>query len=159
MDRGAWWATVHGVAKNQTRLKRLSNSSNLSDSATWDGSPTGSSVHRISQERIPEWFTIPFSRGTSQSRYQTQISCIAGRYFYHLSHHRITIEWLKIVYVKIFVERYEILYSKHITNIFSSWWQAYRWNTFYILYVTTYIFEISMYLFNIHTYTYIQHTK
>ena len=24
MDRGAWWATVHGVAKNQTRLKRLS---------------------------------------------------------------------------------------------------------------------------------------
>ena len=25
MDRGAWWATtVHGVAKTQTRLKRLS---------------------------------------------------------------------------------------------------------------------------------------
>ena len=24
MDRGAWWATVHGVAKSQTRLKRLS---------------------------------------------------------------------------------------------------------------------------------------
>ena len=24
MDRGAWWATVHGVAKNQTWLKRLS---------------------------------------------------------------------------------------------------------------------------------------
>ena len=23
MDRGAWWATVHGVAKSQTRLKRL----------------------------------------------------------------------------------------------------------------------------------------
>ena len=23
-NRGAWWATVHGVAKNQTRLKRLS---------------------------------------------------------------------------------------------------------------------------------------
>ena len=22
MDRGAWWATVHGVAKNQTRLSR-----------------------------------------------------------------------------------------------------------------------------------------
>ena len=20
MDRGAWWATVHGIAKNQTRL-------------------------------------------------------------------------------------------------------------------------------------------
>ena len=24
MDRVAWWATVHGVAKSQTRLKRLS---------------------------------------------------------------------------------------------------------------------------------------
>ena len=24
MDRGAWWATVHGVAKNWTRLKQLS---------------------------------------------------------------------------------------------------------------------------------------
>ena len=24
MDRGAWWATVHGVAKSQTRLKRRS---------------------------------------------------------------------------------------------------------------------------------------
>ena len=23
MDRGAWWATVHGVAKSQTRLKKL----------------------------------------------------------------------------------------------------------------------------------------
>ena len=24
MDRGAWWATVHRVAKSQARLKRLS---------------------------------------------------------------------------------------------------------------------------------------
>ena len=24
MDRGAWWATVHGAAKNRTRLKRCS---------------------------------------------------------------------------------------------------------------------------------------
>ena len=24
MDRGAWWATVHGVAQSQTRLKQLS---------------------------------------------------------------------------------------------------------------------------------------
>ena len=24
MDRGAWWATVHGVAKSWTRLKQLS---------------------------------------------------------------------------------------------------------------------------------------
>ena len=25
MDRGAWWATVHGVAKSQTRLNNLAN--------------------------------------------------------------------------------------------------------------------------------------
>ena len=24
MDRGAWWAVVHGVAQSRTRLKRLS---------------------------------------------------------------------------------------------------------------------------------------
>ena len=24
MDRGAWWATVHGLTKSQTRLKQLS---------------------------------------------------------------------------------------------------------------------------------------
>ena len=27
MDRGAWWAAVHGVAKSWTRLKQLSSSS------------------------------------------------------------------------------------------------------------------------------------
>ena len=25
IDRGAWWATVHGVAKSQTLIKRLNN--------------------------------------------------------------------------------------------------------------------------------------
>ena len=30
MDGGAWWAAVHGVAKSQTRLKRLSSSSSSS---------------------------------------------------------------------------------------------------------------------------------
>jgi len=30
MDRGAWWAAVHGVAKSQTRLKRVSSSSSSS---------------------------------------------------------------------------------------------------------------------------------
>ena len=30
MDRGAWWAAVHGVAQSRTRLKRLSSSSSSS---------------------------------------------------------------------------------------------------------------------------------
>ena len=39
----------------------------------------GFSVHRILQARILEWIAIPFSRGSSQTRDQTLVSCIAGR--------------------------------------------------------------------------------
>ena len=31
MDKGAWWAAVHSVAKSQTQLKRLSTHSIYSD--------------------------------------------------------------------------------------------------------------------------------
>ena len=41
----------------------------------------GSSVHGILQARILEWVAIPFSRGSSQLRNQTQVSSIAGRLF------------------------------------------------------------------------------
>ena len=44
-----------------------------------DCSPPGSSVHGILQARILEWVTIPFSRGSSQPRNRTQVSCIGGR--------------------------------------------------------------------------------
>ena len=30
MDKGAWWATVHGVTESQTRLKRLSTQTHIS---------------------------------------------------------------------------------------------------------------------------------
>ena len=30
-DRGAWWATVHGLAKSQTRLKQLTVRGNMGD--------------------------------------------------------------------------------------------------------------------------------
>ena len=38
-------------------------------------------VHRILQARILEWVTFHFSRDSSQPRDQTQVSCIAGRFF------------------------------------------------------------------------------
>ena len=44
-------------------------------------SPPGSFVHGISQARILEWAAIPFPRESSQPRDQTQVSCIAGRFF------------------------------------------------------------------------------
>ena len=42
MDRRAWWAAVHGVAKSWTRLKRLSTYPDLAASEEW------------SQEETPE---------------------------------------------------------------------------------------------------------
>ena len=38
-------------------------------------------THRILQARTLEWIGFPFSRGSSQPRDQTQVSCITGRFF------------------------------------------------------------------------------
>ena len=46
-----------------------------------DCSLPGSCVHGILQARILEWVTVPFSRGSSWSRDQTRVSCIASRFF------------------------------------------------------------------------------
>ena len=46
-----------------------------------DCSPPGSSVHGISQARILEWAAIPFSRGSSQPRDRTWVSCTASGFF------------------------------------------------------------------------------
>ena len=43
-------------------------------------SPPGSSIHGIFQARVLEWAAIAFSRGSSQPRDRTRVSCIAGRY-------------------------------------------------------------------------------
>ena len=43
-----------------------------------DCSPPGSSVHGILQARVLESVAVPFSRGSSQPRNQTQVSGIAG---------------------------------------------------------------------------------
>ena len=46
-----------------------------------DCSLPNSFVHGIPQARILDWIAIPFSRGSSQPRDQTQVSCITGRFF------------------------------------------------------------------------------
>ena len=46
-----------------------------------DCSPPGSSLHGISQARILEWVAMPSSRGSSQARDRSQVSCIAGGFF------------------------------------------------------------------------------
>ena len=46
-----------------------------------DCSSPGPSVYAILHERILEWVAIPFSKGSSPSRDQTQVFYIAGRFF------------------------------------------------------------------------------
>ena len=46
-----------------------------------DCSPPGSSVHGILQARILEWIAFSFSRGSSQPRDWTWVSCVADRFF------------------------------------------------------------------------------
>ena len=41
----------------------------------------GSSIHGILQARVLEWVAISFSRGSSQPRDRTRVSCIGGRCF------------------------------------------------------------------------------
>ena len=40
--------------------------------------PMDYTVHGILQARILEWVAFPFTRGSSQPRNQTRVSCIAG---------------------------------------------------------------------------------
>ena len=92
MDRGAWWAAVHGITKSQTGVSDLTLShfhhrislifvcvcvclcvcvcvcvcvlSHIQLFTTLlDCSPPGFSVHRIFQARILEWVAIFSSRG------------------------------------------------------------------------------------------------
>ena len=43
--------------------------------------PMDYTLHGILQARILEWIAFAFSRGSSQTKDQTHISCIAGRFF------------------------------------------------------------------------------
>ena len=54
----------------------------MSDSCDpMDCSLSGSSVRGIFQARMLEWIAISFSRGSSQLRNRTRVSCTAGRFF------------------------------------------------------------------------------
>ena len=91
MDREAWLASIHGVAKSRTRLsnwtelnwwklKVLVSQSCSTLCVPRDCYLPDPSVHGISQARILEWVGIS-SRESSQPRDQTWISCITGRFF------------------------------------------------------------------------------
>ena len=98
----------------------------------WDSmhcSLPGSSLPRILQARILEWVAIPFSRGSSQLRDQTQVSCITGGFFTvwpagkpsesylnPTTSHQVTLnELLNFCRLYLFSPHF------HITIVFSSW--------------------------------------
>ena len=69
MDRGAWQATVHGIAKSWTWLKQLSMHAAATATAKSpqlcptlcnpiNGSPSGSTVPGILQARTLEWVSM-----------------------------------------------------------------------------------------------------
>ena len=62
MDRGAWWATVHGVAKSRTWLNK---------------SHTHTHTHTRIASLVTQSSAISSCRGSSQPRNWTQVSCIS----------------------------------------------------------------------------------
>ena len=64
-----------------TRRRRFSCSVVSNFCNSMDCSLPGFSVYGILQARILKWVAISFSRGSSQARNQTLVSCIAGRFF------------------------------------------------------------------------------
>ena len=63
-----------------------------------DCSPPACSVHGIFQARILEWIAISFSRGSSQPRNRTQVSCIAGRFFTNWAMREISSSYLSLIF-------------------------------------------------------------
>ena len=76
-------------------------------------------VHGILQARILGWVVFPFSRGSSQPRDQTQVSCIAGGFFTSLT----TNFPGKTLYILIFIP------CACCTSLFSS--STYKWFRFF----------------------------
>ena len=79
------YLTATGLG-NAVKLRRLESESVccsvMSDSLDPKNcSPSGSSFHEILQARILEWVVMPSSRGSSQPRDGTWVSCIAGRFY------------------------------------------------------------------------------
>ena len=62
-----------------------------------------SSVHEILQARILEWVAISFSRGSSQPRDQTQVSCIADRCFTVCATRKAILKLIIYLWLELFV--------------------------------------------------------
>ena len=108
-----------------------------------DCRPPGSSVHGVFQERILEWLAISFSRGSSQLRDWTCISCIDRWILHHWATWEASLccsmKWIIYKYVCVCVYiplgsglggRFSDLDSCHWWNfkifIYCYWWRKWQ---------------------------------
>ena len=73
------------LIQQSTKMKVLVTQTCLTLFEATDYGPPGSFFCGILQARILQWVAIPFSKGSSRPRDQNQVSCTAGRFFYHLT--------------------------------------------------------------------------
>ena len=71
--------------------------------------PMNYTVYGIVQARILEWVAIPFSRGSSQPRDRTQVSCLAGGFLnsWATREAHSTVEWVNKLWHIHMVEYYK----------------------------------------------------
>ena len=95
MDRGAWWATVHGVTKSgmtewltHTIVMYVSimhacsvAQSCLTLETPWTVAHEAPLSMGFFRQEYLEWVGVSYSRGSSQPRDWTCVSCIADRFF------------------------------------------------------------------------------
>ena len=68
------WEKLQSTSQSQVKAKVAQSCLTLCNAMDY-------MVHGILKARILEWVAFPFSRGSSQARDLTQVSCIAGRFF------------------------------------------------------------------------------
>ena len=88
-----------------------------------DYTPPGSSVHRILQARILEWFAIPFSRESSWPRDGTCFCCVSwiGRYIhYHWT------SWEAICDLRYVIKSHWIG-TEHMATLYINWGVVSLW--------------------------------
>ena len=101
-------------------------------------------VHGILQARILEGVAFPFSRGSSQPKDQSQVSCIAGRFF---------TSWATVLFLDWFLDRYKVSFFVFVTVSIlrkfvlphisiatpALFWFLFAWNTFSIPSVSVFV--------------------
>ena len=85
-----------------------------------DCSLPGSSVHGIFQAGILEWVAISFSRGSSQPRDQTQVSCIGRQILYYWAAWGATPTYVAHPEISFWISTVEIKRDEISNNIFLS---------------------------------------